>query len=151
MNLVKEGVRWNVGDGKKIKLLTDNWIPNCKPGSFNLLSPVPDGATVDLLIDEDLRSWDVDLVRSVFEEDVANLVLQIPISQRGGDDVIAWPLTRFGDYTVSSAYNLARREKFFVDRSGSGGGANSCTEEDSVIVVDQSSGQDEDQSLEVCP
>lgn len=133
MKLVKEGVRWSVGDGKKIKLLTDNWIPDCKPSSFKLLSPVPDGTTVDLLIDEDLRSWDADLVRSVFKEDVANLVLQIPISRRGGDDFVSWPLTRFGDYTVSSAYNLAWRENFFVDRSGSGGDANSCIEEDSVF------------------
>jgi hypothetical protein len=64
---------------------------------------------------------------------VANLVLQIPISRRVRDDFTTWPLIRFGDYTVSSSYNMARKEKFFIDRSASGRGANSCTEEDIVF------------------
>lgn len=124
MKLVKEGVRWSIGDGKKIKLLTDNWVPGFKPGSFKLLSPIPDGTTVDFLIDESVCSWDAD---------VANSVLQIPISRRGGEDFVSWPFTRFCDYTVASAYNLARREKFFLDRSKRGGGASSCTEADKIF------------------
>jgi hypothetical protein len=53
MQLVKEWVRWSVSDGQKIKVLTDYWIPDCKPGSFKLLTPVPDDATVDFLLNED--------------------------------------------------------------------------------------------------
>jgi hypothetical protein len=78
---------------------------------------------------------------------VANRVLQIPISRRGGEDFPSWPLTRFGDYTVSSAYNLARREKFFIDRSAKGGGTNSVIEADCIFlaqtVVDKGSGENE--------
>jgi ribonuclease HI len=122
-----------VGDGKKIKLLTDNWIPGYRPGSFKLLTPIPNGATVDFLLDEDHCSWDAHVVRSVFEEDIADQVLQIPISRRGGEDFVSWPFTRFSDYTVSSAYNLARKDKFFLDRSKQGGGANSGTEADSIF------------------
>jgi hypothetical protein len=72
MELVKQGIRWSVGNGKKINLLTDNWIPNVAPGSFLTLTPVPDGATVDFLLLEDNSAWDVDVVRSIFEEEVAN-------------------------------------------------------------------------------
>jgi hypothetical protein len=36
------------------------------------LTPVPDGATVDFLLLEDNSAWDVDVVRSIFEEEVAN-------------------------------------------------------------------------------
>jgi hypothetical protein len=67
------------------------------------------------------------------EEDAVNLVLEIPISQRGGEDYVSWPYTRFSDYSVSLAYNLARKEKFFLDRSRQCGGTNSCIEEDSVF------------------
>jgi hypothetical protein len=76
-------------------LLTDNWIPNVAPGSFLTLTPVPDGATVDFLLLEDNSAWDVDVVRSIFEEEVANQVLPIPVSSRVGDDFVSWPFTKF--------------------------------------------------------
>jgi hypothetical protein len=113
--------------------MTDYWIPNFAPGSFTLLAPIPEGATVDFLLQDDHGAWDVDVVRAVFEEDVANQVLQIPINRRVGEDFMSWPHTKFGDYTVRSAYNLARSEKFFLDRSMQGGGASSITENDAQL------------------
>jgi hypothetical protein len=147
MELVKQGIRWNVGDGSKIKLMTDNWIPGVPPGSLRTLTPIPNGATVDFLLSEDRGSWDVAIVRSVFEEEVANNVLQVPISRRVGSDFMSWPYTKFGDYTVRSAYNLARSEKFFLDRSRQGGGANSAAATDAQFwkktLGDQGSGKNE--------
>jgi hypothetical protein len=125
-----KGARWCVGDGRSIRLLTDNWIPNYAPGSFTLLAHIPDGATVDFLLQDDHGAWDVDVVRAIFEEEVANQVLQIQISRSVGVDFLSWPHTKFGEYTVRSAYNLARSEKFFLDRSKQGGGASSGSESD---------------------
>jgi hypothetical protein len=88
---------------------------------------------VAFLLNDDHRSWDGDTLRSVFEEDVANRVLQIPISKRGGEDFLSWPFTKYGDYTVRSAYHLARTEKFFVDRSKKGCGDNSTLQEDNLL------------------
>jgi hypothetical protein len=133
MILVKKGIRWSVGDGKKIKLLTDNWIPNVLPGSFKTLSPIPDGATVESLLKDDHSSWDADVVRAVFEEEVANQVLQVPVSRRGGEDSVSWPYTKFGVYTVCSAYNLARTVKFFVERSKHGGDSSSTSGSDGLL------------------
>jgi ribonuclease HI len=132
MKLVKRGVRWSVGDGNKIDVLTDYWIPNVRPETLHTLTPLPDGTTVSFLLAEDHRSWDVDVVRSVFEEDVANRVLEIPISRRGGDDFLSWPLTKYGEYTVRSAYHLARNEKFFLDQSKKGRGSHSALQDDSA-------------------
>jgi hypothetical protein len=42
----------------------------------------------------------VDLIRTIFSEDVAVKILQVPISKHGGDDFASWPLSRFGQYTV---------------------------------------------------
>jgi hypothetical protein len=107
MQLVKRGVRWSVGNGNNIKVLTDPWIPNVRPEMLQTLTPLPNGMTVDVLLTEDHRSWDADVVRSVFEEEIANLVLQIPISRRGGEDFLSWPPTKYGEYSVRSAYHLA--------------------------------------------
>jgi hypothetical protein len=75
MRLVRAGARWNVGDGNKIMLLTDRWIPNVRPDALRLLTPIPDGTTVSFLLNEDGSAWDADIVRTIFEEEVANQVL----------------------------------------------------------------------------
>jgi hypothetical protein len=133
LELVKHGIRWSVGDGKKIKLLTDNWIPNIAPGSFKTLTPVPSGVSVDFLLLEDHSSWDADIVRSVFEEEVANQVLQIPVSSQVGEDFASWPFTKFGACIVRSGYHLARIEKFYIERSKQGSGISSETESDAMF------------------
>jgi hypothetical protein len=133
LQLVKQGSRWSIGNGRKINVLTDRWIPDITPGSFHTLAPVPDGATVDFLLEGGHGSWNADVVRAIFEEDVADRILQIAVSQRGGEDFLSWPHTKFADYTVASAYNLARSDKFFIERSRRGSGANSGTEADSVF------------------
>jgi hypothetical protein len=57
-------------------------------------------------------------VRAFFHEELANIILNIPISRRGGTDFVSWPYDKFGTYT--SAYNLARTV-FFFDRQGNAG------------------------------
>jgi hypothetical protein len=47
-----------------------------------------------------------------FYEDTAAKILRVPISRLGGEDFVSWPYTRFGVYTVRSAYNLARTGQF---------------------------------------
>ena len=73
--------------------------------------------------------------------------LQIHISRRAGADFVFWPFTKFGDYTVRSAYNLARYEKFQIERSKPGNGVNSAVQDDSFAVEtpvgSQSAGQNE--------
>jgi hypothetical protein len=133
MQLVKQGARWSVGDGKRIKVLTDRWIPNVNPCTLRTLTPIPIGATVDCLLSDDHGSWDAEVVRAVFEEDVANRVLDIPISRRGGDDFISGPFTKYGVYSVRSAYHLAREEKFFINRSKQGGGAHSSLQDENLL------------------
>ena len=92
-----------------------------------------DNQLVSSLILEDCRSWDVQLVNTIFSEEVAERVLQIPISRHGGVDFVSWPHTRFGCYTVRSGYNLARASKFNEQRSSEGCGLSSTTERDSKL------------------
>jgi hypothetical protein len=62
-------------------------------------------------------SWDVDKVKAWFVEDVALQILQLPISSHRDEDFLSWPHTRHGGYSDRSAYNLARHEAVYVERS----------------------------------
>jgi hypothetical protein len=43
-------------------------------------------------------SWNVDKVFSFFTEEMAAVILQIPLSRHGGDDFIAWSADKSGIY-----------------------------------------------------
>jgi hypothetical protein len=97
------------------------------------LVPLCEDQTVDTLFLQDRRAWDADLVRTIFSEDVAAKILQVPISHHGGDDFASWPHTHFGYYTVRSGYNMARSDKFWHQRSTSKNGSSSTMEGDSKL------------------
>jgi hypothetical protein len=122
-----------VGDGKSIKIMTDNWIPGLTPDRVVALQPLPENATVDFLLDPDTDSWDPELVHSLFEEETAAKILRVPLSRHGGDDFASWPYARFGVYTVRSAYNMAREQQIMIKRRSSGRGLTSDATAESVM------------------
>jgi hypothetical protein len=69
---------------------------------------------------------DADLVRSCFPENIASKVLEVPIGRHGGEDFVSWPFSRFGVYTVRSAYHLAREDRFASAHSCVGPGSSSA-------------------------
>lgn len=75
-------------------------------------------------MDEDNRSWNEETVRAFFRNDVTTKILRIPINMHG-EDFVRWPFTRLGEYTVRSAYNLARSAHFLESHSKSGQGLSS--------------------------
>jgi hypothetical protein len=70
------------------------------------------------------RSHGMKTMFGPFLEDLANKILQIPISRLGGDDFITWP-HKIGVYTVQSAYFLACGDAALISRSGRGRGMSS--------------------------
>jgi hypothetical protein len=105
--------------------MTDSWIPGFPKGSFKPLSPIPNIAKVRYLMNDPGTSWEAFTVRAFFHQELADTILQIPISRRGGVDFVSWPHDKFGLYTVRLAYNLARTSSFFVRRGNAGVGAGS--------------------------
>jgi hypothetical protein len=105
--LLVKGVRWSIGDGKKVRIMEDNWIPGFSAGMYRPVDPLPANAKVECLLDHDNQCWDVNKVQGCFGSRVAEAILQIPISQMGREDFASWPHTKFGIYSVKSAYNLA--------------------------------------------
>ena len=119
-----------MGDGKSTKILSDNWIPDIPPYTVRTLVSIEADQTVDTLINEDSQTWKSDLIKHVFLENIATKILQVQVSRHGGDEFASWPLSRFGTYTVRSAYKLARLEKFAVKHSHCSQDSSSTMDED---------------------
>ena len=81
LQVLKEGIRWRVGNGKRIHIWEDRWLPT--PTTYKLISPQKDfdnSPMVSSLIDNDTKWWKTDLVRSIFLPFEADSILKIPIS-----------------------------------------------------------------------
>jgi hypothetical protein len=131
--LIKQGIRWGIGDGKTTRLLSDHWIPEVAPGFLKPRGPIPEGASVSLIMDSDRMIWDTDRIQTLFDEETAAKILQVPISRHGGEDFVSWPYTKNGAYSVRSAYHLARTEAFYLARSMPKQGLSSTREDEAPL------------------
>ena len=110
LRVLKEGTCWRVGNGKRIHIWEDKWLPT--PTTYRVTSPQSDFGIflmVSSLIDEDTKWWRMDLVRSIFLPHKAASILKIPISFRLPDDQLVWIGKKRGSFTVKSAYYIAMR------------------------------------------
>jgi hypothetical protein len=121
--LLHKGLLWRVGDGKKISLTKDNWIPDTVASIPRTIIPVEEEKTVNHLFSSDGKSWNEVAVREMFPEDSVVKFLKVPISSEGCCDFASWPHTKGVIYTVRSGYNLARSLSFWQHHSSVGRGS----------------------------
>ncbi|KAL0436253.1 UNVERIFIED_CONTAM: putative ribonuclease H protein [Sesamum radiatum] len=106
--LFRAGCRWRVGSGANIRIWSDPWLP--RPLTFRPITH-PSTASLDLRV-ADLRDpstgdWDVQRVRHIFWPPDSDLILSIPLSRTGGEDILTWHFSKNGMFSVRSAYHLA--------------------------------------------
>ncbi|KAF5468936.1 hypothetical protein F2P56_013044 [Juglans regia] len=122
-DVVERGLRWRVGNGRKIQIWDQKWLPS--PISYCVQSPVQvlvvDARVVDL-IDEERKEWKVDLISRVFKKEEADMICAIPISSFGADDRMFWGFSKSGKFTVRSAYHADVQWK--IERKGGSSGGN---------------------------
>ncbi|KAM1743155.1 hypothetical protein TB1_012358 [Malus domestica] len=61
-----------------------------------------------LLIDAEKTEWNASLIRGIFSEDKATLILSIPLSLFLPRDVLIWIAKKKGILTTKSAYHVTR-------------------------------------------
>ena len=106
--VLRDGVRWCVGDEKNIKIWDDAWIPSMVTG--RIISPKPAmeiGESVANLIAHDKAKWNGDLVRSIFLPLEAKTIPSIPISSMNPANSQVWAKTPNGIFSIKSAYKMA--------------------------------------------
>ncbi|KAF5454761.1 hypothetical protein F2P56_024401 [Juglans regia] len=103
-DLVKDGVRWRVGDGSKIKIWGEKWLPS--PSSFSIQSPIyvlQAEAKVKELIDKQKGEWREGLVRTMFAFNEAEQILSIPLSRGLVQDKLFWGPSKIESETIMHA------------------------------------------------
>jgi hypothetical protein len=113
-----------VGDGKRIGIWTDKRVL-ATPGGY-LQSPegvLARNAKVCELLNTNTNWWNTSLISDIFMAEEAELICGMAVSPRTGEDRLVWRCTKNGEFTVRSAYHLAK-DKFEVDKG-------SCSNRDS--------------------
>lgn len=94
------GSRWVIGDGQKVGIWTDRWMP--EQTNFRIWSQainLPVDAKVYELIDPATKQWRRDVVFSNFSTFEAQQILNIPLSWRLPQDKLIWHWERDGNYS----------------------------------------------------
>lgn len=81
--IIRKGFRWRVGDGLKVRIWGDSWIP--RESFFKVLSPNPQGwshaLTVrSLIVDLERLVWDEGLIHNILWKEEIELIMSIPLS-----------------------------------------------------------------------
>lgn len=106
--VVQRGMRWQVGNGNKIRVWSDKWIP--RPSTYKMVTleiPNPNNALVCELINKANNEWDMDKLNHLFLPEDRDAILSIPLSTNGTSDRLIWAENKSEKFTIKSAYALA--------------------------------------------
>jgi hypothetical protein len=108
--LLKKGQSWRVKSGEKVQIWRDPWIP--RPPSFkpSLKKGRARLRWVSQLMKPGTYEWDEQVINSCLYPHDAKEVLNIRLTHRAEEDIIAWYYERSGIFSVKSAYKLALAE-----------------------------------------
>lgn len=107
--LLKEGTRWNIGNGATVSIWKDKWLP-VSNGNRVITPPrvLDPNSMVMELIDHQEHRWSPDLIRQIFDYSQAEEILNIPLGDTNQRDYLVWQVSKDGSFTVKSAYHLAQ-------------------------------------------
>jgi hypothetical protein len=105
LELLKKGIIWRIGDGKKVRIWRDNWIPRGDMKASSNLTNSRVRRVADL-INQENHTWKEDMVQEIFLEHVAKEILNIRLPSFEVEDSVAWSLEKNGVFSVRSAYRL---------------------------------------------
>lgn len=106
-SIVNKGMRWQVGNGRSIRIWLDQWTLN--PSTYKLVSPstsLPLEARVFELIEPIHGTWKADLIQSIFLPHKADEIYGIALSSKLPNDKQIWDPINNGKFTVRSAYKV---------------------------------------------
>jgi hypothetical protein len=105
VELLKEGLIWQIGDGANVNIWSDPWL--ARDGALKPITPRGQCVftKVNELINPITGQWDEVLVRDNFLQIDVETILATPIRE-DFEDFFAWHYESKGIFTVKSAYKL---------------------------------------------
>ena len=107
-DIVRRGLRWQVGNGKSIHIWQDRGLPT--PSQYKVISPpslLHPVVRVEELIDPVTREWKMELIHRIFLPQEVDIIGGIALSSNLPEDMQIWAATANGRFNVRSAYMLA--------------------------------------------
>lgn len=105
--VIKRGEIWTIGDGRTAKIWGDRWLLVKHPPK--ILSPHVDSlpkAKVCILIDQECRSWNGDMLDATWLGFVVDMVKKIPLCYTDQPNELTWPYNANGAYSVKFGYTF---------------------------------------------
>lgn len=94
---MENGIRWMVGDGSKIKMLGDMWLPSQATIKVqSIVKILPQTTTIKELLIEGGTTWNEELINSIFWVNETKAILSIPLSKNWVEDKLIWALIENG-------------------------------------------------------
>jgi ribonuclease HI len=103
--ILKKGGIWKIGDGETIDIWKDNWLPEQEGHKTWSLEPSgnPYKHVKDLILPIS-KTWNSNIISSLFQPFEAQQILNLPITNTSYPDEFYWPNNKEGIYTVKSGY-----------------------------------------------
>lgn len=103
--LLAQGLIWRIGNGEKVKIWEDAWIPNLDGTKvYSPINTLPTQALVLEFINTEAISWKEELIHSMFSVEEVDFINSIPLNCNGREDKWVWHHTKNGLFTIRSAY-----------------------------------------------
>lgn len=127
---LERGLRYRVGNGNRISIWADPWIP--EDGNFKVITPRPFHSgfpyAVSDFIDPISRSWNFELLSTHLWEVDRQRVLSISIGGETAQDRLIWHYSKTGSFTVKSCYHMIISSDYGESSNlGVGGGQSGST------------------------
>ena len=103
---ISNSTMWSIENGEKVDIRTDRWL---KRGLIGGPANLNDPRKVAKLILPEENQWDVQKLDALFDEQIKQEIISIPIKPSEENDELTWTGTKSGCYTVKNAYNLLRQ------------------------------------------
>lgn len=102
-NLLQQGLVWQIGDGRNVRIWEDVWLPGVPPR--RIVSPcIFPNMKVSELIDHTDATWNEERLISLLLPEDIDQIKSIRLSKYNLSDRYVWPYTTSLEYTVKSWY-----------------------------------------------
>ena len=106
-DLLKQGMRFIIGNGSTVSMWSDPWLPTHPPRAPRAIIGMEEIESVENYIKTDGMGWNMDkLMEKVIPEDI-EIIRKLKISSKAELDLLGWHYTDDGIYSVKSGYWLS--------------------------------------------